>query len=99
MEVHALIVIECLQARTCHMTCTVDFVQVDVVYVGNLHVQHLQTVLMLFEAGKPVLCEKPLTTSARKAATMIQAAKEKNLFMMEVIHKPPVVSIRKSIVN
>ena len=53
-------------------------------YIGNLHVQHLQSALMLFEAGKPVLCEKPMTTSPRNAAAMIQAAKEKNTFLMEV---------------
>ena len=58
--------------------------QVDVVYIGNLHVQHLQSALMLFEAGKPVLCEKPMTTSPRNAAAMIQAAKEKDTFLMEV---------------
>ena len=32
--------------------------QVDVVYI-------LQTVLMMFEAEKPVLCEKPMTTSVK----------------------------------
>ena len=58
--------------------------QVDVVYIGNLHVQHLQTVLMMFEAGKPVLCEKPMTTSVKNATTMIQAASNKGLFLMEV---------------
>ena len=56
-------------------------------YVGNLHVTHLQTVLMFFEAGKPVLCEKPLTTSVKSATTMIQAAKNKGLFLMEVRNK------------
>ena len=56
----------------------------DVVYVGNLHVQHLQSVVMMFEAGKPVLCEKPMTTSVKDTAAMIQAAREKNLFLMEV---------------
>ena len=53
-------------------------------YIGNLHVQHLQSVMMMFEAGKPVLCEKPMTTSVKKATTMIQAARDKGIFLMEV---------------
>ena len=68
-----------------HITLIVTaLLQVDVVYIGNLHVQHLQTVLMMFETGKPVLCEKPMTTSVRNATTMIQAARDKGLFLMEV---------------
>ena len=58
--------------------------QVDVVYVGNIHVQHLQSVLMMFEAGKPVLCEKPMTTSVKDTTTLIQAARDKGVFLMEV---------------
>ena len=58
--------------------------QVDVVYIGNLHVQHLQTVLMMFEAGKPVLCEKPMTTTVKDTTALIQAARDKGVFLMEV---------------
>ena len=58
--------------------------QVDVVYIGNLHTDHKQTVLMMFDAGKAVLCEKPLTCSAQDTADLITAAKEKNIFFMEV---------------
>ena len=54
------------------------------VYVGNIHVQHLQSVLMMFEAGKPVLCEKPMTTSVKDTTTLIQAARDKGVFLMEV---------------
>ena len=39
---------------------------------------------MMFDAGKPVLCEKPLTTSPEDTATLIKAAKEKGVFFMEV---------------
>ena len=54
------------------------------VYVGNIHVQHLQSVLMMFEAGKSVLCEKPMTTSVKDTTTLIQAARDKGVFLMEV---------------
>ena len=66
------------------------YLQVDVVYIGNLNVQHMETVMMMFGAGKPVLCEKPLTTSMKNVTAMIQVAKEKDLFLMEVhcMHSP-----------
>lgn len=58
--------------------------QVDVVYIGTVSACHKDTVLMMFDAGKPVLCEKPLTTSPEDTATLIKAAKEKGVFFMEV---------------
>ena len=39
---------------------------------------------MMFEAGKPVLCEKPLTCCAADTCALIKAAKEKGVFLMEV---------------
>ena len=71
-------------SRKPNVTCTCTVLQVDVVYIGNLHIQHLQSVLMMFEAGKPVLCEKPMTTSVKNAISMIQASRDKGLFLMEV---------------
>lgn len=58
--------------------------QVDVVYVGTIHPYHKPAVLMMFEAGKPVLCEKPLTCSAADTKMLIKAAREKGVFLMEV---------------
>ena len=53
-------------------------------YVGTVHPFHLKTVLMMIEAGKPVLCEKPLTCSAADTQTLIKAARDKGVFLMEV---------------
>jgi len=58
---------------------------VDVVYVGNLHGQHKDSVLLMLGAGKHVLCEKPLTPYPEDTAALIAAAREKNLFLMEVL--------------
>ena len=58
--------------------------QVDVVYVGNIHACHFEAVMMMLDGRKPVICEKPLTVSVKDAAAMIQTAKEKELFLMEV---------------
>ena len=54
------------------------------VYVGTIHPKHAEAVMMMFEAGKPVLCEKPLTCSAEDTRALIKAAKDKGVFFMEV---------------
>ncbi len=59
--------------------------QVDIVYVANIHPKHYETVMMMFEAGKPVLCEKPLTMNASDTKKLIQAARDKGVFFMEVV--------------
>ena len=40
--------------------------------------------MMMLDGRKPVICEKPLAVSVKDVAAMIQAAKEKKLFLMEV---------------
>ena len=39
---------------------------------------------MMFEAGKHVICEKPLTSRAEDTKTLIKAARDKGVFFMEV---------------
>ncbi|XP_066265612.1 trans-1,2-dihydrobenzene-1,2-diol dehydrogenase-like isoform X2 [Branchiostoma lanceolatum] len=58
---------------------------IDVVYIGAVHLQHAPVTTMMLEAGKPVLCEKPMAVNSREARQMIGLAKEKNLFFMEAI--------------
>ena len=69
-------------------------VQVDVVYVGTIHPKHYETVLKMFEKKKPVLCEKPLTMNPKDTAALISAAKESNLFLMEVGIRPLIKPLR-----
>ena len=38
----------------------------------------------MLEAGKNVLCEKPLTLALKQAKDLVALAKEKNVFFMEV---------------
>ena len=59
--------------------------EVDVVYVATPHALHKENVLMAFEAGKPVLCEKPLTMNARDAADLVEEARKRQLFLMEAM--------------
>lgn len=56
---------------------------VDVVYIGTPHVFHCQNALDAIEAGKHILCEKPLAINERDARRMIEAAKAKGVFLME----------------
>ena len=57
--------------------------EVKVVYVATPHTFHCDNILMCLEAGKHVLCEKPMVVNAKQAEQCITMAKEKNLFLME----------------
>lgn len=59
--------------------------EVDVVYVATPHPAHHPNTLMCLEAGKHVLCEKPLAMNALQVAEMIAAAKDNDRFLMEAL--------------
>jgi len=70
---------------------------VDVVYIGTPHPFHKEHILLSLSAGKPVLCEKPLNINAVETATVIEAARKKNLFLMEAMWSrflPALVKVR-----
>ena len=54
------------------------------VYIGSIHPKHLSQALMMLDAGKPVLCEKPLTMNSADTAALIKTAQDKGVFLMEV---------------
>ncbi len=58
---------------------------VDVVYVASTNDLHRENVLSCLEAGKPVLCEKPLALNATQAAEMVDAAAGAGVFFMEAM--------------
>jgi len=58
---------------------------IDVVYVGCIHPHHLALARLYLEAGKHVLCEKPLCMNVRETAELVQLARTKKLFLMEAI--------------
>jgi predicted dehydrogenase len=57
--------------------------QVDVVYIATPHNFHYQNARLCLEAGKHVLCEKPLTVNAAESERLFALAKQRDLFIME----------------
>lgn len=57
--------------------------EVDAVYIATPHPMHAEWSIKAAEAGKHILCEKPLTLNGHQAHAMIQAARENNVFFME----------------
>lgn len=58
---------------------------VDAVYVGTIHPQHFSCVKTCLEAGKPVLCEKPVTMNADELEELLALARKNNTFFMEAM--------------
>ncbi|MCX2860672.1 Gfo/Idh/MocA family oxidoreductase [Paucibacter sp. PLA-PC-4] len=58
---------------------------VDGVYVATPHSEHGEIVRACLEAGKPVLCEKPLVPSLAQAEPLVALARERCLFLMEAV--------------
>ncbi len=59
--------------------------EIDIVYVATPNALHKDNILAALAAGKHVLCEKPLTTSAADSALCAEAARKAGLFLMEAM--------------
>ena len=56
---------------------------VDIVYIAVPHPQHVDQVKAAAAAGKAILCEKPFSPNYASTESMIQAARDNNVFLME----------------
>lgn len=56
---------------------------IDAVYVATPHPMHAEWVIKAAEAGKHILCEKPMTMSWADTMTVIDAARRHDVFLME----------------
>lgn len=56
---------------------------IDIIYIATLSNAHYDNIKACLEAGKHVICEKPMTQTAFQAQEMITLAREKQLFLME----------------
>ncbi|CAG9767108.1 unnamed protein product [Ceutorhynchus assimilis] len=59
--------------------------EVDIVYIGNLHIQHFEASKLMLEHKKHVLCEKPFTMNEKQTTRLVEIAREKKLFLMEAV--------------
>ena len=56
---------------------------VQVVYIATPHPLHAEWSIKAAEAGKHVLCEKPLTLNGAQAMAVVEAARRNDVFLME----------------
>ena len=56
---------------------------VEAVYIGTPHPGHAEWAIKAAEAGKHVLCEKPLTMNLADTERVLAAAKKHNVLLME----------------
>ena len=62
-----------------------DDPQIEVVYISLANHQHLEWVTKSLEAGKHVLCEKPLGLNALEVQKMIECSKRCNRLLVEAV--------------
>jgi predicted dehydrogenase len=58
---------------------------VDIVYVATPHSAHHMAAALCLDAGKAVLCEKPLTLDAQQAEDLVRRAEAAGVFFMEAM--------------
>src|SRR5436309_132923 len=57
--------------------------EIEVIYNPLPNSLHAEWTIKALKAGKHVLCEKPLAVTAEQGVTMVQAARESELLLME----------------
>ena len=73
---------------------------IDVVYVATPHTEHAWVARAALEAGKAVLVEKPMTTSAADTRALCAVAEERGLFLAEAMwtaFAPAVLDLRRRV--
>jgi predicted dehydrogenase len=76
--------------------------QVDAVYIPLPNELHLPWTLAAADAGKHVLCEKPLARNAQEAARMVEHCRKRGVVLMEAFmwkHQPRAASLRLLVRN
>ena len=60
----------------------------EVVYISSPHSHHLEHTLLALRNGKHVICEKPMSITAREVELMADEARSRGLFLMEALWPP-----------
>ncbi|HEX8551647.1 MAG TPA: Gfo/Idh/MocA family oxidoreductase [Abditibacteriaceae bacterium] len=56
---------------------------VQAIYIATPHPMHMEWAIRIADAGKHVLCEKPITLNASDTAKVVDAAQRNNVVLME----------------
>lgn len=74
---------------------------VDCVYIASANNNHYEQVIKAAEAGKNILCEKPLALTSAQALEMVEACKENNVLLsVNYVHRfHPLVVKAKEIIQ
>lgn len=73
---------------------------VEAVYIALPNTLHYEWTKKALEHGKHVLCEKPLTPTAKEADELFQIAEENHVFLMEAfayLHSPFIAAVKNEI--
>lgn len=62
-----------------------DDPNVNAVYISTIHPLHYSLSLLMLNAGKPVLCEKPAGMNVMEVRNMVETAKRNKIFFMEAM--------------
>jgi predicted dehydrogenase len=76
----------------------VDDPDVDVVYIGTPHPDHIASMRLALVAGKAVLCEKPFTLNRHEAEQAVALARARDVFLMEAMwmrYLPAMVELKR----
>ena len=76
--------------------------EVCAIYVPLPNQLHYEWVMKSIEAGKHVLCEKPLAPTAKQVAELFEAARRKGVILMEAfayLHSPYIDALKQEIDN
>ena len=74
----------------------VDDPEVEAIYVATPHPQHAQWTIRALEAGKAVLCEKPMGLNHPEVMAMVQAAADHDTLLLEAFmyrHHPQTLKL------
>lgn len=63
----------------------IDDPQVDAIYIANPHRFHFECAKKCLIAGKPVLCEKPITVNEAQVQELVELAQKHQTFLMEAV--------------
>ena len=84
------------------MATAIQSPDTDMVVIGLPNNLHLEAVLLAAEAGKAILCTKPLGRNAQEALQMLQAVEEAGVFhgyLEDLVYTPKTLKSLKSVQN